>query len=228
MKTIAILALTAVLFGCGPQTYQQAKTTRTNRPAANRRSSSKPAAKPKPSLSVAPDSFAGIPEAIHSLTEAAKNSKNDELIRADKWLAMQGQAAIEPLANIVNDEQAHLAGRIAACRVLRRLGSNAKPALKQALTSESKQMRLNAIKALGVVRPTDPDIIQTLVDLMGSEDERARLEAILSLARVGPSAKDLCADKLIAVLNDEQENETIRDAAKRALKKVNPRRNFTD
>jgi HEAT repeat protein len=100
--------------------------------------------------------------------------------------------------------------------------------LKQCLESESKQMRLNAIEALGLVRPTDSDIIQTLADLMAAEDEHVRLEAILSLARVGPPAKDMCADKLVAILNDAEENETLRDAAKRALKQVNPRRNFTD
>lgn len=228
MKTGTILALTVILFGCGPPTNRQAKTAGANKAAASKPARPKPAVKPRPNLSVDASSFAGIPEAIHSLAEAAKNNKTDELIRADKWLAMQGQAAVEPLANVVIDEQAHLAARIAACRVLRRLGSNAKPALKQALRSETKQMRLNAIEALGMVRPTDPDIIQTLLDLMGSEDERVRLEAILSLSRIGPPAKDLCVDKLIAVLNDENENETIRDAAKRALKKVNPRHSFTD
>lgn len=228
MRTLTTLALTLFLLGCGPQTSQQAKRSGSKAPVAAKTSKSKSKAKPKPPLTVHADSFAGIPEAIRALTEAAKSGKDNELIRADRWLVMQGGAAIEPLANVLNDQQAHLAARIVACRVLRRLGSDAKPALKQALGSEPKQMRLNAIEALGIVRPTDPDIIQTLVDLASGEDERVRLEAILALAKIGPHAKDKCADMLVAILNDAEENETIRGAAKRALRKVNPRRNFTD
>jgi HEAT repeat protein len=228
MKTVTILALALLLLGCGPQAGRQAKRPGTKRPTTSTPSKSKREAKPKSTLAVHAESFAGIPEAIRALTEAAKSSNEDEVIRADKWLVMQGGAAVEPLANVLNDEQAHLAARFAACRILRRLGNEAKPALKQALGSESKQMRLKAIETLGRVRPTDPDIIQTLVDLIGAEDERVRSVAILSLGDIGPPAKDMCADKLVAILNDAEENETLRDAAKRALKKVNPRRNFTD
>ena len=174
------------------------------------------------------DKIGAHAEAIKALGEAAKSGKNDELIQADKWLEMQGLAALEPLADVVTDEEAHLAPRIAACRVLRRLGPNAKPALKQALGSESQQMRLNAIESLSLVRPSDQDIIETLMDLVDGEDERTRLQAVLALSRIGPQAKDTCGDKLVTILNDEEENDTIRDAAKRALKKVNPRRTFTD
>ena len=228
MKTVTILALTLLLLGCGPQTNREAQKTKTKKPVASRQSRSKPGAKPKPALTVEADSFAGIPEAIKALGEAAKSGKNDELIQADKWLEMQGLAALEPLVDVVTDEEAHLAPRIAACRVLRRLGPNAKPALKQALGSESQQMRLNAIESLSLVRPSDQDIIETLMDLVDGEDERTRLQAVLALSRIGPQAKDTCGDKLVTILNDEEENDTIRDAAKRALKKVNPRRTFTD
>lgn len=228
MKTVTILALALFLLGCSPQTSRQAKKSGKIKPAASKSSKPKREAKPKPSLTVDADSFAGIPEAVSALTEAAEGSKNDELIRADRWLVMQGGATIEPLARVLNDEQAHLAARIAASRVLRRLGSNAKPALKHALASESKLVRLNAVESLSHVRPTDSDIIQTLLDLMGDEDERVRLEAILALARIGLPAKDKCAERLVAILNDENEEETIRDAAKRTLKKVNPRRSLAD
>jgi len=228
MKTVTILALALFLLGCGPQTSRQAKKSGTTKPAASKSSESKREAKPKPSLTVDAGSFAGIPEAISALTEAAKGRKNDELIRADRWLVMQGGAAIEPLANVLNDEQAHVAARIAASYVLRQLGPNAKPALKQAFGSETKLVRLNAIESLSLVHPTDPDTIQTLLDLTGTEDERVRREAILALARIGPPAKDKCAERLVAILNDENEEETIRDAAKRALKKVNPRRSLSD
>jgi HEAT repeat protein len=64
--------------------------------------------------------------------------------------------------------------------------------------------------------------------LLDAEDERLRLEAILALGNIGPPARDICGDRLIGILNDMDENETLRDAAKRALKNVNPRRQLTD
>jgi len=232
MKTVTILSLILFLAGCGssPQTGGQAKKSSPKTPTASKATKPEPEAKPKPSSTVDADSFAGIPEAIRVLTEAAKSGgkKDDELMRADKWLGMQGDAAVEPLASVWNDEQADLAGRIAVGRILRRLGPAAKPALKQALGSETRLMRLNAIQSLGCVQPTDPDIIQTLLDLIDGDDERIRLEAILALANIGTEAEDMCTDKLVAILNDAEENRTLRDAAKRALKKVNPRRKFTD
>ena len=60
-------------------------------------------AKPKPALTVDSDSFAGIPEAIHALSEAARSSRDDELIRADKWLVMQGGAAVAAVFNRAGD-----------------------------------------------------------------------------------------------------------------------------
>ncbi|MBC8869567.1 MAG: HEAT repeat domain-containing protein [Planctomycetes bacterium] len=194
----------------------------TRKPAAGK------ASKPKPTLIVEPDSFAGIPEAINALADAAKNGDDDKLLQATKWLMIEGDAAVDPLAQVLNDEQADLAPRIAVCRTLRELGSKAKPALIQALGSESKQLQLNAIKALGLVRPADRDTVQTLMDLLDSDDERLQLEAILALGNIGPPAKDMCGERLVGILNDAEENGTLRDAAKRALKNINPRRKFTD
>jgi len=224
MKTLLILALSLVLAGCGPQTRRQTKSPATKKPAVSKASK----AKPKPTLTVEANSFAGIPEAIDALADAAKNSDDAKLLQATKWLMMQGDAAVEPLAQVLNDEQADLAPRIAACRTLRELGPKAKPALKQALGSEPKQLRLNAIKALGLVRPADRDIVQTLMDLLDSDDERLQPEAILALGNIGPPAKDMCGERLVGILNDAEADETLRDAAKRALKNINPRRKFTD
>jgi len=224
MKTVLILALSLVLAGCGPQTRQQTKSLATKKSAVSKASK----AKPKPKLTVEADSFAGIPEAIEALSDAAKNSNDDKMLQATRWLIMQGDAAVEPLAQVLNDEQSDLAPRIAACRTLRELGPKAKPALKQALDSEPQLLRLGAIKALGLVRPADRDTVQTLMNLLDSDDERLQQEAILALGNIGPPANDMCGERLVDILNDAEEDETLRDAAKRALKNINPRRKFTD
>jgi HEAT repeat protein len=167
-------------------------------------------------------------EAIAAFFSAAKANKLEDFQRAEEWLVMQGDKAIEPLGSILNNEQGDMTQRIAVCRPLRRLGPPAKPPLKQALTSSSRQLQLNAMAALGILKPTDDDIIQTLVAYLDDKEERVRREAILALANVGPPAKDACTDKLLAILNNMKENETLRDAAKLALKHVNPRRTFND
>ncbi len=128
----------------------------------------------------------------------------------------------------MNDEQADLLQRIAVCRPLRKMGPPAKPVFQTALDSQSQQIQLNAIKGLGLIRPTDADIIQALNGNLDAEDERVQREAILALENIGPPAKEASTAKLIAILNDTSENEKLRDAARRALDEVNPRHSFAD
>ena len=135
---------------------------------------------------------------------------------------------LAPLGKILNDPQAAMEHRIAVCRTLRRLGPKAKVPFKQALGDKSQQIRLNAIKSLGLIEPTDQDIIQTLDGYLGDEDVRTRTEAIFALANIGSPAKDAAGEKLIKMLSDPKENETIRGAARRALDEVAPRRTFLD
>ncbi len=226
MKKLMILGLVLVALGCGSQTNEPARETEAKRPAAEKAPKAEVPAKPQ--LDVRADSYAGLSEAIDSLTEAATTGGGDERLKADKWLVMQGDTAVEPLSQILNDEQAQLAARIAACRTLWKLGPNAKPALKAAIGGEPQLIRLNAVKGLGFIRPTDRDIIETLTGLLEAEEERVRRETTSALGNIGPPAADLCVDKLVGMLNNEDENETLRGAAKNALKQINPRRSFVD
>ena len=59
-------------------------------------------------------------------------------------MVMQGDAAVTPLSQILNDEQAEMAARIAVCRTLCKLGPNAKPALKRAIGGEPWPIPVNA------------------------------------------------------------------------------------
>jgi HEAT repeat protein len=176
-------------------------------------------------LSVPPDAFADVPEALDALAIALAESNQDKVRRAEMWLARQPSAA-QPLADTLEDHSADLGLRIAVCRILARTGPSAKPILMKNLNNETQLVRLNAAKGLGSIRPTDEEIVQTLIDRLDDDDERMRLIAIQSLAHIGESAR-AAVPPLQEILNSKS-NEMLRDAASQALKRINPRRTFND
>ena len=184
--------------------------------------------KPKAASKVPADAFPNLDAAIESLKTAAKASDTEAFVRAEQWIVMQGDAGVEPLGKILNDQQAELEHRIAVCRTLRRLGPKAKAPFQQALHDKSQQIQLNAIKGLGLIEPTDKDTIETLKGYLDHKEPRYRTEALFALANIGPPAQEAVEEKLIGMLNDMQENETVRGAAKKALDEVAPRRTFVD
>ena len=162
---LAVVLILGLLPGCGSDA--KSPSAKGSKPAAKRTPeghAAEPAAKaqPKPAPSVPADAFPDLAAAIESLKTAAKASDTESFVRAEQWIVMQGDAGVGPLGKILNDPQAEMEHRIAVCRTLRRLGPKAKVPFKQALGDKSQQIRLNAIKSLGLIEPTDRDIIQTL------------------------------------------------------------------
>jgi HEAT repeat protein len=227
MKRLVGMLLILIACGCSQPAAPAAKKKAAAKPAPAR---TDPASLPKaPAKQPVPaDAYAGVDEAVQALGKAAIDSDRDVMLRADEWLVTQGAAAAGPLGRVLNDEQAHPAARIAATRTLRQLGPAGKPPLLQALQAQSEQIQLNAIKGLGAIKPPDDEIIATITGLLDSTADRVRREAVFALANIGPAAKEAATEKLIAILNNPQENDTLRAAAKDALQKVNPRRTFMD
>lgn len=240
MARCFLILLLLFTTGCGAA---PAKATRKTTKAAAGRSSKKvetppppqPVAPPEqPDTSVTAATFADIPAAIDAMKAAATADDSTAAIKAEKWLFLQGAAAIEPLSAVALDEQADLAHRIAACRALRQLGAKVphgaqvKPTFLAAADSSQSLVQINGVKGLGLLRPTDAEIIGKLAALLDSPEQRLRQEAILALANVGEPAEKQCTDRLLAILNDTSEPESLRSAAKTALKQVNPRRKFFD
>ena len=192
------------------------------------KSANSASAKPKPAPQVPPDAFANLDAAVESLKSAAKASDTEAFVCAEQWIVMQGDAGVGPLGQILNDQGADLEHRIAVCRTLRRLGPKAKTPFQQALGDASQQIQLNAIKGLGLIEPTDPEIIKTLQGYLEHKEPRFRTEALFALANVGPPAQKAVEKKLISMFNDMNENDTVRGAAKKALDEVARRRTFVD
>ena len=174
----------------------------------------------------APISFNSVEEAIEGLKTAAGDQK--VLAAAISWLSSHGDVAIVPLVAEMNNESGDLQTRVYACAALGSIGAAAEKELIAALDSSTPQIRYRASKGLGQIKPSTRPIILKLVELMKHEDVNTRKEAVLALEKIGTAAELIATEPLIAMLNNEQENETVRDAAKRALKSVNPRRTFQD
>lgn len=222
------LVIACLLTGCDtPRPSSRSETGKgAAKKTAGNSASTKP--KPKPAPQVAPDAFANLDAAVESLKSAAKASDTEAFVLAEQWIVLQGDAGVAPLGRILNDQGDDLEHRIAVCRTLRRLGPKAKAPFQQALGDASPQIQLNAIKGLGLIEPTNPEIIRTLQGYLEHEEPRFRTEALFALANVGPPAQKAVEKKLIRMLNDVNENETVRGAAKKALEEVAPRRTFVD
>jgi hypothetical protein len=182
--------------------------------AASERSS-KPAAR----------SFASIDVAIQTLVSAADSRDTESRLQASDWLARQGSAAVGPLKAVLDDEQAGTAARIAACRVLGRLGPQALEALTAQLDSDDQMVRINALNQLPHLDPLPPAVVSTLIHVLDHEDARMRARAIQGLASLGPKA-EAAAPRLQQILNSGDQDQ-LRSEAKKALQQVDPRRTLT-
>jgi HEAT repeat protein len=243
MKKLATALLILFLIGCGTAASQKsgaiaAKNGKPKKPAtkapakvAAKPAASAPAPPPKKYI-VAPDAYGDIPEALVALLLAAESSgenedaDREERFKASAWLALQKEAAIEPLVEKLNDENVGLASKIVICRTLGQIGLPAEAPLTAALESDDQLVRINAAEQLAIIKPTSPSIVQTLIALLDHDDPRTAERAVKSLAHIGPPAKD-SADRLLAILNSDAD-EGLRSEAKRALKSVSPRKTFQD
>jgi HEAT repeat protein len=186
--------------------------------------------KPKPPEKVAAafaaDAYSDVPTAIAAWKQALAEKDNDTVRVTEAWLAMHKDRAIKPLAKIVADEEQDLGLRVAACRTLCRMGAAAKPIFLDGLNSSTQLVRLNCIKGLGAIQPSEPATVQTLLELTEHEDAQVRVIAVQSLGQIGSSA-EAAVPRLLQILNSK-EDETLRSAAKQSLKKINPRHTFLD
>jgi HEAT repeat protein len=174
------------------------------------------------------DAYGNVAAALDALCAAAVNEESEKVRAAESWLLRQGSRPLTPLARIVLDEDRELSHRIVACRVLRKMGAPAEPAWKKTLQCQSQQVRINAIRGLAALTPSDGATLDALAAILEESDDVLRCEAATALAKIGPSAADACSDNLLAILNDPNEQKAVRDAAKQALKAVSPRRTLSD
>ena len=157
---------------------------------------------------------------------AKEHADNKAAQRAEIWLKQQGSGSIPALAIILHDQDAELPRRITACRALAALGPPARADLLKAISSDQRLLRIAATERISLIRPTDKQTVERLVQLLDDQDQQWRKIAIQSLRRIGTSARQ-AIPKLDALAN-QAEDEIIRAEALKALKAINPRHTLSD
>ena len=173
------------------------------------------------------DAYDSIAEGVDELLESTKTNNLAKQDRAVAWLADRGEPAIDPLANILGSSDHSESARIVACQVLSKLGPGARPALLRASGDSTRMVRRSATRRLGLIQPTDQQTVDRLVTLLGHEDQQTRRAAVQSLGSIGKPA-ETAIDPLVNLYHDRKNMDLLRNDAVQALKKINPRKDFTD
>jgi len=208
----SVMILLVITSGCGkvPGTGKKKKSSTSQRPPP-----------------VAADAYGSVEEAVTELITSAEANNLKKQDRAASWLADRGEPAIDPLSAILLGSDQPEPARIAACQVLSKLGPGARPALLRASDDTVRMVRISATRRLGLIRPSDQQTVDRLVTLLGHEDQQTRRAAIQSLGSIGKPA-EAAIDPLVEVYNNKRNRDLIRNDAVQALKKINPRKDFTD
>jgi len=183
----------------------------------------------KPALA-AETTFASVEEALSVFDANAGSNEADagkKRVQAELWLTKQGAAITPKLSAALLDSKSSLSVRMACCRQLARRGPAARPALEQIIDKEKGQLRSRAIETLGRLTPPEEAAVAKLMKLMSDPELEIRRAAITGLGNQGKAAA-AAAPALQKLLNDPKEDETIRGAAKVALKAVDPRKGLMD
>lgn len=226
LAAACILTLVAPLsLGCGEVPAAGAK-----KKPAPRKAFATPVVAPMAAPKVEQDDYANVEAAMTEVEALAKSSDettSQKLLKIELWLNMQGAKIAPELEAMIKDPAVGLATRLTACRVLARQGPAAVPTLLEAAAGEPQQLRRKAIECLGRVKPTTAEAVHKLVALIDDPDYEMRKSGLAAIGNVGPPAKEHApnlVEELTSILNNINEDETVRSLAKDALKKIDPRR----
>jgi HEAT repeat protein len=168
--------------------------------------------------------FEDVDDALASLETGLVGDDQEAIRGATAWLAKQGATAAGPAAAEVQDSTNNIRFRLACLNVLGYLGPPAASAVIEATRSETPQVRGKAADVLGSIQPSSTPVVDRLIELLDEEDADLRRSAVGSLGRIGEPARR-AAPKLQEILNSDAD-ESLRGAAKTALKKIDPRVGF--
>ncbi len=218
----------ALLAGCGGgESDTSAAQKNTAKPTKK--------SKPKPPVEIAvitvkADEFPSIEAALEALAANFQapegQARKDQEVRVQKWLVMQGAAAVPAVAGKAGDAAESLEMRITTCRILGQLGTTAvDPLIEIAHSDAPTLLRRKAIESLGVMQ-ADRKVIDALIELLDDSDSLIQWQAIDGLKKFGPAAK-AAAPKLAQLRKDGAE-ESVRVSAGEVLKIIDPRATFVD
>ncbi|WP_425617932.1 HEAT repeat domain-containing protein [Anatilimnocola sp. NA78] len=228
MRTLAwVIVLVPLLFlftGCGSRPVATAdnggKVVKKKRPVA------KNVPQPATKIDVPEDLYDSPAAALADVkrwVDSKDGNAGQALLKTEAWLIRRGDKIVPELTARVEDKNEDLAIRMTACRVLSKMGPVGRPAVLAATDSSPVQLRVKAIECLGRIKPADKASVDKLMTLLDDKEYDIRKAALLGIAATDKAGAP-AVSKLMDMLNDTKEDETIRSLAKVALKKVDPRK----
>ena len=102
-------------------------------------------------------------------------------------------------------------------------GSQAVPSLSHALKSESSDLRVSAIYALGQIGSEAETAVPLLIEVLQDKDSIIRATAAYTLGRIGPKAEE-AVPYLTKIFKDLDEGETVHARVAQALREIGTKR----
>lgn len=214
-----ILQVAILLTGCGDMPVAKSNSS-------VKKKQKRPGAVPSTKIEIDPNMYGSVPEAladVKRLVESGDVGAGHQLLKTETWIVRQGDKNVAMLAERVADDSEHIAIRMTACRVLCKLGPVGRPAVTAATDSPKKELRVKAIECLGRIKPVEKASLDKLISLIDDKEYDIRKAALLGIKATEKEGA-AATTKLMAVLNNTSEDETIRSLAKDALKSVDPRK----
>jgi len=202
---VGLLMVLVLLAGCG-----SAKSGAKNK-----------ASKEKTPLTIR--EFDSTRDALAALTIAYSENQAREVREIEPWFSKHKETALPELSGLVTSDDTPLDQRLIGCRALARLGTDSVSVLMELTSHKTDQLRYRAAESLGMISPSSERHVDALIELLQGEDSRLKGYAVRALSNAGPIAKRAVPD-LVAILNDRTQNEALRNDAKAALVKIDPRR----
>ena len=164
--------------------------------------------------------------ALPNLVRLLKNPRlKDSVLRyaVQRCLAMIGPEAVQPLQDLLDDDEVHV--RTRAIRTLGLMGAHAKPAVPTLMTianTGTPPERVLAIEALGRIGPEPASALPVLRRLLRDKDLAVRTEAIHSLRAMKQEAEP-AIEELAAVLDERSLSVHVKYRAIWVLKEIGSR-----
>ena len=172
---------------------------------------------------VAAAAFESTEAAFTALVTARAEMKLDDQEQAVGWLFKKGAAAFEYCASIGRDTQQATSSRVAACNVLAEFGQQAIPVLLELTRDSEQQIVMSAVERVSLIKPPTKEIVDRYIELLDSDDWKIQLITAQATRRLGVQG-GRTADQLEVILQDDKKHQLLRDAARKALRSVEPRR----
>jgi HEAT repeat protein len=162
--------------------------------------------------------------AISALISVLGNESWVVRMSAAEALGKIGKPAVPTLIRMLENKGSHVSKKIAAIKVLGKIGPEAKnavPSLISALGNKNWRVREGAAKVLGRFGPEEAkEVVPALIIALGDNSYYVRMSAAEALGRFGPEEAKEVVPALIIALGDEIWN--VRRTAAEALGRFGP------